>query len=63
MTDDEGRERVAKHFVGRSEVWQPIPTLFSVSTFEGAAPELDKMREALKELPVSWFVLETGLEK
>jgi len=29
----------------------------------GAATELDKMREALKDLPVSWFVLETGLEK
>ena len=28
----------------------------------GAAGELDKMREALKELPVSWFVLETGLD-
>ena len=29
----------------------------------GAAAELDKMRESLKDLPVSWFVLETGLEK
>lgn len=29
----------------------------------GAATELDKMREALKGLPVQWFVLETGLEK
>lgn len=29
----------------------------------GAAAELDKMRDALKDLPVSWFVLETGLEK
>ncbi|PAW64311.1 MAG: hypothetical protein B9S36_02725 [Verrucomicrobiia bacterium Tous-C2TDCM] len=29
----------------------------------GAAAELDKMREALKDLPVSWFALETGLEK
>lgn len=29
----------------------------------GAGTELDKMREALKDLPVQWFVLETGLEK
>lgn len=29
----------------------------------GSAAELDKMREALKELPVDWFVLETGLSK
>lgn len=29
----------------------------------GAAAELDKMRKSLKDLPVSWFVLETGLEK
>ena len=29
----------------------------------GAAAELDKMREALKDLPVQWFVLETGLER
>jgi len=29
----------------------------------GAAAELDKMREPLRELPVEWFVLETGLEK
>lgn len=29
----------------------------------GAAAELDKMREALKDLPVQWFVLEAGLEK
>ena len=29
----------------------------------GAAAELDKMREALKDLPVQWFVLETGLQK
>jgi hypothetical protein len=29
----------------------------------GAAPELDKMRESLKDLPVQWFVLETGLER
>ncbi len=29
----------------------------------GAAEELDKMREALKDLPVQWFVLETGLER
>jgi len=27
----------------------------------GAADELDKMREVLKDLPVQWFVLETGL--
>ncbi len=29
----------------------------------GSAAELDKMREALKDLPVQWFVLECGLEK
>ena len=29
----------------------------------GAAAELDKMREPLAELPVDWFVLETGLTK
>jgi quinol monooxygenase YgiN len=29
----------------------------------GAVAELDKMREALKDLPVQWFVLETGLKK
>ncbi len=29
----------------------------------GAAGELDKMRDALKDLPVQWFVLETGLKK
>lgn len=29
----------------------------------GAAAELDKMREALKDLPVDWFVLETGLKR
>jgi quinol monooxygenase YgiN len=29
----------------------------------GAAAELDKMREPLKDLPVQWFVLETGLVK
>ena len=29
----------------------------------GAAAELDKMREPLAELPVDWFVLETGLVK
>ena len=29
----------------------------------GAAAELDKMREPLAELPVDWFVLETGLIK
>lgn len=29
----------------------------------GAAAELDKMREALADLPVEWFVLETGLVK
>jgi hypothetical protein len=29
----------------------------------GDAVELDKMREALKDLPVQWFILETGLEK
>lgn len=29
----------------------------------GHAVELDKMREALKDLPVQWFVLEAGLEK
>ena len=29
----------------------------------GAAAELDKMREPLSELPVEWFVLETGLKK
>jgi len=29
----------------------------------GAAAELEKMREALRDLPVSWFILETGLEK
>ncbi len=29
----------------------------------GAAAELDKMREALKDLPVQWFILETGLQK
>ncbi len=29
----------------------------------GSAAELDKMREPLKDLPVQWFVLETGLKK
>ncbi|MDF1850861.1 MAG: hypothetical protein P1U85_08515 [Verrucomicrobiales bacterium] len=29
----------------------------------GAAAELDKMREPLADLPVDWFVLETGLVK
>jgi len=29
----------------------------------GAAAELDKMREPLKDLPVEWFVLQTGLVK
>lgn len=29
----------------------------------GAAAELDKMRDALKDLPVQWFVLEAGLGK
>lgn len=29
----------------------------------GAAAELDKMREPLKDLPVEWFVLQTGLTK
>ena len=29
----------------------------------GSAAELDKMREPLKELPVQWFVLQTGLKK
>lgn len=29
----------------------------------GSATELEKMREPLKELPVDWFVLETGLKK
>jgi len=29
----------------------------------GAAAELDKLREPLKDLPVDWFVLECGLEK
>ena len=29
----------------------------------GSATELDKMREPLKDLPVQWFVLETGLKK
>ena len=29
----------------------------------GATAELDKMREPLKDLPVQWFALETGLEK
>ena len=29
----------------------------------GSAVELDKMREPLKDLPVQWFVLETGLQK
>jgi quinol monooxygenase YgiN len=29
----------------------------------GAAAELDQMRETLKDLPVSWFVLQTGLER
>jgi hypothetical protein len=29
----------------------------------GDAVELDKMREALKDLPVQWFILEAGLEK
>lgn len=29
----------------------------------GAAAELDKMRVALRDLPVQWFVLETGLVK
>jgi len=29
----------------------------------GAAAELNKMREPLKDLPVQWFVLETGLER
>ncbi len=29
----------------------------------GAAAELDKMRDALKDLPVQWFVLECSLEK
>jgi len=28
----------------------------------GAAEELDKMREALKELPVQWFVVECSLK-
>lgn len=28
----------------------------------GAAAELDKMREALKDLPVQWFVLRAGLQ-
>ncbi|MEM9283002.1 MAG: hypothetical protein AAGA96_14335 [Verrucomicrobiota bacterium] len=29
----------------------------------GTAAELDKMREPLKDLPVEWFVLQTGLKK
>ena len=29
----------------------------------GSAAELDKMREPLKDLPVQWFVLQTGLKK
>tara|TARA_R110000850_G_scaffold25755_10_gene73989 strand:+ start:1655 stop:2014 length:360 start_codon:yes stop_codon:yes gene_type:complete len=29
----------------------------------GAAAELDQMREPLKDLPIQWFVLETGLAK
>ena len=29
----------------------------------GAAKELDQLREPLKDLPVQWFVIETGLEK
>lgn len=29
----------------------------------GPAEELDRMREPLQELPVQWFVLETGLER
>lgn len=29
----------------------------------GASAELDKMREALKDLPVQWFILENGLVK
>ena len=29
----------------------------------GSAAELDKMREPLKDLPVQWFELQTGLKK
>ncbi|MEM6280137.1 MAG: hypothetical protein AAF733_11700 [Verrucomicrobiota bacterium] len=29
----------------------------------GSAAELDQMREPLKDLPVQWFVLKTGLKK
>lgn len=60
-----GGEGALAHLDNVGDLLEKALTISDLKRLEihGSAAELDKMREPLKDLPVEWFVLETGLQK
>lgn len=58
-----GAEGALAHLENVGDLLQQALTISDLIRLEvhGATAELDKMREALADLPVAWFALETGL--
>jgi len=61
----DGAEAALGHLDNVGEMLQEALEISDLERLEihGPAAEIDKMREPLKELPVRWFVRETGVEK
>lgn len=60
-----GADAALAHLENVGDLLQQALAISEIVRLEvhGPAAELDKMRDALKELPVEWYVLEAGLAK